>query len=178
MFISEAFAAATAAPGAAVDKVFPPFDTSTFASQLFWLAVTFGALFYVLSKIAIPRVSEILETRRARISGDLAAAIAAKKSADDAGAAYEKSLADAKATAQKNVQSLRDKLAAEADARRKSLEADLNGKLAAAEEQIGAMKARAMTNVSAIAADAAAAIVRQVSGRDADRKLIEDAVKG
>jgi F-type H+-transporting ATPase subunit b len=178
MFITEAFAAATAAPGAAVDKVFPPFDTSTFASQLFWLAITFGTLYYVLSKIAIPRVTEILETRRARISGDLDAAVAAKKAADDAGAAYEKSLADAKATAQKNVQSLRDKLAAEADARRKALEADLNSKLAAAEEQIGAMKAQAMTNVSAIAADAAAAIVRQVTGREADSALIQDAMKG
>ncbi len=178
MFITQAVAATAAAPGAVANDVFPPFDAATFASQLFWLAITFGALYYALSKIAIPRVSEILETRRARISGDLDAAIAAKKAADEAGVAYEKSLADAKASAQKNVQNLRDKLAAEADARRKALEADLNGKLAAAEEQIAAMKARAMTNVSAIAADAAAAIVRQVSGRDADRKLIEDAVKG
>ncbi|MBX9759874.1 MAG: F0F1 ATP synthase subunit B' [Beijerinckiaceae bacterium] len=178
MFITQAFAAATATPGAAVDKVFPPFDSSTFASQLFWLAITFGALYYALSKIAIPRVAEILETRSARIAGDLDAAVGAKKAADEAGAAYEKSLADAKATSQKTVQSLRDQLAAEADARRKALEADLNTKLAAAETQIGAMKAQAMTNVSAIAADAAAAIVRQISGRDADRKLIEDAVKG
>ncbi|MDP2356762.1 MAG: F0F1 ATP synthase subunit B' [Beijerinckiaceae bacterium] len=178
MFITQAFAATAATPGAAVNKVFPPFDSSTFASQLFWLAITFGALYYVLSKIALPRVTKILETRRARISGDLDAAIAAKKSADEAGAAYEKSLADAKATSQKNVQTLRDKLAAEADARRKTLEADLNSKLAAAEEKIGVMKVQAMSNVSAIAADAAAAIVRQISGRDADRKLIEDAVKG
>jgi F-type H+-transporting ATPase subunit b len=177
MFITQAIAATAAAPGAA-EKVFPPFDTSTFASQLFWLAITFGTLYYVLSKIALPRVAEILETRRTRISGDLDAAIAAKTAADEAGAAYEKSLADAKATSQKTVQTLRDQLAGEADARRKALEADLNSKLAAAEEQIAAMKARAMTNVSAIAADAAAAIVRQVSGRDADRKLIDDAVKG
>jgi F-type H+-transporting ATPase subunit b len=176
MFISQALAAP--ASGAAAPKVFPPFDFATYPSQLLWLAITFGVLYYVLSKIAIPRVTEILETRSARISGDLAAATAAKTAAEEAGAAYEKSLADAKAAAQKNVQDLRDKLAAETEARRKALESELNAKLGAAEQQIGAMKAQAMTNVSAIAADAAAAIVRQVTGREADRALIENAVKG
>jgi F-type H+-transporting ATPase subunit b len=177
MFISTALAATTAAAGAAND-VFPPFDSTKFASQLFWLAVTFGALYYALSKIAIPRVAEILETRSAKITSDLAAANAAKKAADDAGAHYDKSLADAKASAQKNVQDLRDKLHAETEAKRKALEADLNAKLTAAEEQISAMKTQAMTNVSSIAADAASAIVRQVTGREADARLIADAAKG
>ena len=178
MFVSSALAATAPASGAAATGVFPPFDTSTFASQLFWLAITFGLLYYMLSKVAIPRVTEILEARSAKISSDLAAANAAKKAADDAGAHYEKSLADAKASAQKNVQDLRDKLHAETDVKRKSLEADLNAKLAVAEEKISAMKTQAMSNVSSIAAEAASAIVRQVTGRDADAKLIADAVKG
>jgi F-type H+-transporting ATPase subunit b len=178
MFISTALAATTAAAAGAANDVFPPFDSTKFASQLFWLAVTFGALYYALSKIAIPRVSEILETRSAKITGDLAAANAAKKAADEAGAQYEKSLADAKASAQKNVQDLRDKLHAETEAKRKALEADLNAKLAAAEEKISVMKTQAMTNVSTIAADAASAIVRQVTGREADPRLIADSVKG
>lgn len=177
MFITQAVAATAANPASATG-VFPPFDTSTFASQLLWLAITFGLLYYALSKIAVPRISEILHTRSAKIANDLDAANAARKTADDAGAAYEKALADAKATAQKNVQDLRDKLHAETEAKRKSLESDLNAQLAGAEEKIAAMKARAMSNVSAIAADAASAIVRHVTGREADAQLIEDAVKG
>lgn len=169
MFITQAVAATGA---------FPPFDSTSFMSQLVWLAITFGLLYYILSNVALPRVAEILENRRAKIAGDLDAAAAARQAADEAGAAYEKSLADAKAVSQKNVQELRDKLAAETEVRRKALETELNGKLAAAEEQIGAMKAQAMSNVSAIAAEAAASIVRQLTGRDADRKLIDDAVKG
>ena len=153
MFISSALAATAPVSGAAATGVFPPFDTSTFASQLFWLAITFGALYFALSKIAIPRVAEILDARSAKIASDLDAANGAKKAADDAGAAYDKSLSDAKASAQQNVQSLRDKLHAETEAKRKALESDL-------------------------AAEAASAIVRQVTGRDADAKLIEDAVKG
>src|SRR5690606_23669808 len=54
--------------------VFPPFDPSTYASQLVWLAVTFGALYLLMSKIALPRIGEILEVRRDRIESDLAEA--------------------------------------------------------------------------------------------------------
>ena len=176
MFITQAVAATPA--DIAATGAFPPFDPTSFMSQLVWLAITFGLLYYILSNVALPRVAEILENRRTKIAGDLDAAAAARQAADEAGAAYEKSLADAKAVSQKNVQELRDKLAAETEVRRKALETELNGKLAAAEEQIGAVKAQAMTNVSAIAADAAASIVRQLTGRDADRKLIDDAVKG
>ncbi|HEY8580860.1 MAG TPA: F0F1 ATP synthase subunit B', partial [Beijerinckiaceae bacterium] len=100
MFISEAVAA-TAAPAAGAARVFPPFDTATFAGQLFWLAIIFGGLYYVMSRVALPRVAAILENRQSRIAGDLEAASAAQKSADEAGAASEKTLADAKANAQK-----------------------------------------------------------------------------
>ncbi len=174
MFISEAVAATAPVAGAA--RVFPPFDTTTFAGQLFWLALTFGGLYFIMSRVALPRVANILETRRARIAGDLEAAVAAQKAADEAGAAYEKTLGDAKASAQKTVQSLRDQLTAETDSRRKALDADLNGKLAAAEQTIAGTKAQAMTNVSAIAGDAAGAIVRHITGRDADPKAVADAV--
>ena len=53
---------------------FPPFDASTFAGQIFWLVITFGFLYYLMSKIALPRVSEILETREIKIDGDLKSA--------------------------------------------------------------------------------------------------------
>src|SRR5437763_16775065 len=51
---------------------FPPFDAQTFASQLFWLALIFIALYLLMSRVALPRVGSILEQRRGRIEGDLA----------------------------------------------------------------------------------------------------------
>lgn len=177
MFITQAIAQ-TAPKAAEAATNFPPFDTSSFASQLFWLAITFGGLYYVMANIALPRVAGIIEDRRNRIASDLESASAAQRNADEAGAAYEKTLTDAKASAQKNVQELRDKLAVEADARRRGLEADLNARLADAEQQITAMKTQAMTNVSAIASDAAAAIVSKLTGREADPRLLADAING
>jgi F-type H+-transporting ATPase subunit b len=178
MFITEAFAATAATNDPAAKGAFPPFDVSTYPSQLLWLAITFGLLYYVMSRVALPRVSKILEARSARIADDVNAAAAAQKAADDAGAHYEKTLGDAKAVVQKSAQELREKLAAESDAKRKALEADLNARLSEAEAKIAAGKAQAMTNVSTIAADAAGAIVRQITGREADPKAIAQAVAG
>ena len=50
---------------------FPPFAAQTFPSQLLWLAITFGALYYVMSKIALPKVGAVIDNRKARIAKDL-----------------------------------------------------------------------------------------------------------
>ena len=120
---------------------FPPFDPSTFPSQIVWLAITFGALYYYMSKRFLPKVGEVIETRRARIAKDLDEATAMQQQADAAAAAHEKALADARAKAQALAQATRDQLAAEADAKRKALEDELAAKLAAAEAQIAATRA-------------------------------------
>jgi F-type H+-transporting ATPase subunit b len=170
-------AAGTEVPGGAGHSdVFPPFDTTHFSSQLVWLALTFGALYLLMSKVALPRVAGILENRQNAISGDLDRAALMQKQADDAGKAYEKTLADAKARAQAMGQEAAAKSAAESEAKRKALEAELNGKLAAAETQIAAAKAQAMSNVDGIAREAAAAIVQQLTGKAASPDAIAQAV--
>lgn len=155
---------------------FPPFDSHTFGSQLFWLAIAFGALYVLMAKVALPRVAAILEERGRRVSEDLDEAAKLKAQTDDAIMAYEKALADAKARAQSIAAETRDKLAAETDVRRKALEADLNAKLAAAEQQIVDGKAKAMQNVRGIAVDAAGAIVARISGQAPSADEVEAAV--
>ncbi len=144
---------------------FPPFQKETFGSQLLWLAIAFGALYLVASKLALPRVGGIIADRRARIDGDLAEAARMKAAADAAVASYEKALADARARAQAIAAQTRDKVAAEAEARRKEVEANLQAKLADAERTIQAKRSAAMSNVQGIAKDAAIAIVARLTGK-------------
>ena len=73
----------------------PQLDSSTFASQLFWLTVTFIPLFIILWKVALPRIGTTIETRRARIEADLDKAAALRDDAVRALAEYEKSMARA-----------------------------------------------------------------------------------
>lgn len=143
---------------------FPPFDSSSFGSQLLWFAIAFGALYYLMSKVALPRVASILAERHDRVTSDLDKAAGLKAETDQAITAYEKALADARSNAQKIAAETHEKLAAETETKRKSLEADLHAKLAAAEKQIVASKTAAMRNVRAIAVDAAAAIVERLLG--------------
>jgi F-type H+-transporting ATPase subunit b len=157
--------AATQAPGGH-EAVFPPFDTATFAGQILWLAIFFGLLYWLMSKIALPRVAGTLEARDAKISGDLAAAKAARDEAEASRAGHEKMLAEAKARSQALAQEANAKAAAESDLRRKTLTAELDAKLAASEKQIADMRARAMGNVGDIARDAAQLIVRQLAGAE------------
>jgi F-type H+-transporting ATPase subunit b len=170
-------AAGTEVPGGAHAKgPFPPFDPNTFAPQLIWLAVVFGALYVLMSRVALPRIENILEARRSRIAGDLDDASEMQQKAQAAGHAYEKTLSDARGNAQTMAQQMKDRIAAESAAKRKTLEDELNGKLAEAERSIAGSKAQAMTHVTEIATSAAADIVAQLTGKPADAQQIARAI--
>lgn len=154
----------TVPAGGKAGGAFPPFQGDTFASQILWLAISFGLLYLLLSRVALPRIAGILEERSDRISQDLAEAQRLKSESEAANAAYEKSLADARARAQAIAGETRAKVAAESDANRKQIEADLSAKLQAAEATIVAAKAEALGNVRAIALEATPAIVQKLSG--------------
>ncbi|MCO5060214.1 MAG: F0F1 ATP synthase subunit B [Rhizobiaceae bacterium] len=155
---------------------FPPFDSSTFPSQILWLAITFGLFYLFLKKVALPRIGGILEVRRDRIAQDLDQAAIMKEEADAAIAAYEQELADAKAKANVIGQEARDAAKAEAEAERRKVEAELDEKLSGAEERIAGIKASALKDVGVIAEDTATAIMQQLVGR-ADKTAIAAAVK-
>lgn len=144
--------------------VFPPFDPATFPSQLLWLAITFGALYLVMSKIALPRIGGILENRKAIIDADLAAADASRQKTDAAIAAYEAALAAAKAKAQGIANQTRESIQADLASKRSAVEADLTAKVTAAEARILATKTEALTHVDEIATETAQTVVTQLVG--------------
>ncbi len=147
------------------DSVFPPFDSSTFGPQLFWLALTFGVLYLLMSKIALPRIGEILEVRRDRIEGDLAEAERLRQKTDQAIEAFETELADARAKSHGIADETRNKIKSEMDAKRRDVEADLAKQVATAEARILKTKTDALANVDQIAAETAVAVVGKLSGK-------------
>lgn len=75
---------------------FPPFESSTFASQLVSLAIAFAVLYLIASKFALPRVGSVLDARQGAIDGDLAEAQKLKDQSNSALKAYESELASAR----------------------------------------------------------------------------------
>jgi F-type H+-transporting ATPase subunit b len=171
---------ATTEAGAHDTGVFPPFDPATFASQLLWLAITFAALYLLMSKIALPRIGGILDDRKGRIDADLAAADASRQKTDAAIAAYEAALAAAKAKAQGIANESREAIQADLAAKRSAVEADLAGKVSTAEARIAQTKAEALTHVDEIATETAQTVVSQLVGdvsADSVRQAVAKASK-
>ena len=168
--------AGTEAPGAPHEAAFPPFDPATFSSTLIWLALTFGALYLIMKRVALPRVHDILKNRGDKIRGDLGAAFKMREEANAAAASYEKTLAEAKVGSQALAQETRTRVKAEQDAKRQALESDLNAKLQTAEALIAEKKASAMASVGQIANEAATAIVQHITGKPADPTAIAAAI--
>jgi F-type H+-transporting ATPase subunit b len=157
-------------------KEFPPFEKSTFASQLVSLVIAFVALYLIVSKFALPRVGGTIDARQKKIDGDLAEAQKFKDESDSALKAYESELAAARSRAQAIGAETRERLNAASDAERKTLEERLSQKLADAEKTIASTRAAAMTNVRGIATDAAAAIVQRLTGVAPDGTSVGQAV--
>jgi F-type H+-transporting ATPase subunit b len=155
---------------------FPPFASQTFPSQLLWLAISFGALYLIMSRVALPKLGGLIEQRKARIAKDLEDAATMQQKADAAAAAHQKKIADARSKAMAMAQEARDKLAAEGAAKRKALEDELNAKIADADRQIESTRVQAMSNVDAIARDAASAIFQRILGRAAESDAVAKAV--
>ncbi|MBW3096979.1 F0F1 ATP synthase subunit B [Pseudohoeflea coraliihabitans] len=143
---------------------FPPFDSSTFASQILWLAITFGLFYLFMNRVIVPRIGGILEHRRDRIAQDLGEANRLKEEADNAIAAYEQELATARNRAAEIAQAARDKAKAAADAERTKVEGELAARMAEAETHISAIKGEALGEVDAIATDVVSELVEHLLG--------------
>jgi F-type H+-transporting ATPase subunit b len=168
--------AGTEAPPPGEHKAFPPFDSTTFPSQLLWLAITFALMYYLMAKVALPRIGGILEDRRDRIASDLDMAERLKQESEDAEAAYQKALANARAKAFTIAETARVEAKAASDAQRVEAETALNRQLAAAESRIAEIKAKALSDVGAIASDATEAIIASLTGAEIGRAEVDQAV--
>jgi F-type H+-transporting ATPase subunit b len=155
---------------------FPPFDGTTYASQILWLAITFGLLYWIMSKVALPRISGILEDRRDRIAGDIAEANRLNEESNAAIAAYEQALAEARANAHKIAQETRDKLKSDVEARRAATEGELAAKLAEAETRIGDVKRAALENVGEIATGTTSELFEALIGKAPTKTELTKAV--
>ena len=156
---SASAAEATAAHGEAASAGLPQLDPTWWPSQLFWLAVTFGALYWFLAGKALPALSVAIEERRDRIADDLDQAAEFKQQAEDAESAYNKALNDARAKAQGIAGETRAEMDAEIAREQADTDAGLDQQLAAAEARITKMKNDAAVKVREAASDTTRAVV-------------------
>jgi len=148
----------------------------TFLSQIFWLVITFGFLYLILWKAALPRVSSILLERQERIDEDIRKAEEFRKEADEAVAAYEKLVADARSDAQDVIRAANEKLAADAAARQDALTEKIKADVAEAESRIEKARAAAIENIQSVSVEVAQAATSCLIGTEVAAEDAEAAV--
>jgi len=143
---------------------FPPFDYTTFPSQIFWLTVTFAFLFVVLWRMAGPRIKGVITSRRGAINSDIDAAQKARGEAESALAAYQTALQAARKRAQAMAEENRQKLNAEIASAKATADGEAAAAMARARERIVVTQEQARSHVAKAAEDAAIAIVARLTG--------------
>ena len=153
----------------------PQLDVTTFSNQIFWLIVTLVVLYYVMSRVALPRIAAVLADRRGTITSDIAAAEEYKLKAQQAEEAYNKALADARAEAGRIVDAAKAEMQAELDVQLAKADAEISAKTAESERRIREIRDSAMDMVSDVSKDVTSDILK-VFGAKADARSVTAAV--
>lgn len=155
----------------------PQLEVWTFPSQIFWLIICFATLYYLLSRKALPRVSEILEARQDRIAADLDQAQRLRREAEAALATYEQGMAKAQDEAHRLLAEGQNRLQAEAAERQAELDQQLAKQLAEAEQRIAAARDRALAELEDAAVGAAQAAAERLAGIQVSAKAAQRALR-
>jgi F-type H+-transporting ATPase subunit b len=153
----------------------PQLDFSHFPNQIFWLVVTLVAIYLILTRVALPRISAVLAERQGTITNDIATAEELKLKAQEAERAYEKALADARSEAQKIAAEARAEIQADLDAAMAKADAQIAARASESEAKIAEIRDGAMDAVKEVARDTAKEIVAALGGK-ADARTITAAV--
>lgn len=166
--LAAAFVAGASGTAVAAEGGMPQLNPHDFAPQVVWLVITFVVLYLIMSKLAIPAISDTLEKRQGKIQSDLDAAEKASEDTRALVAAYEKRLADAREEARKlhRVQAEADSAAAAA--RLAELGDKLNARIDEAEQRIAGQRQTVMAGIEDMAHDIAADVYGKLSGQPAD----------
>lgn len=150
---------------------------ATYASQIFWLLLTFGAVFLVVGRGMVPKVQATMADRDKVVADDLAAAEAARAAADAQEEAWRVKENAARDAAQTLIADARVQAATASEARLKAAGEASDAHIAAAEARIAAASATAMQEIEGVAAEAAQDIVARVSGAKVTKTEANKAVK-
>lgn len=143
---------------------FPPFDTTTFPSQIFWLAITFTILLAFLWRFVVPRIGGTISERKNRIAQELAQAEQDRREADQAYTTYQNTLIEARQRARALVEENRSQVRANVERAERAADTQADQSLAEAEARLARLRAEARGHIRRAAQEAAAGIVEKLIG--------------
>lgn len=142
----------------------PQLDPTSFASQLFWLTVSFILLYLVISKSALPRVHEVLEKRHGRLQFDLSQAEEMTREAEAARLAFERKQSESRARSSEMIAAAQKESDQQLAAEQTRLDTELAKKLSDAAKTLSGRRAQLRATMLPVAEELTLAIVEKISG--------------
>ena len=155
----------------------PQLNPEFWVSQIFWLILTFGILYLVLSKIVLPKISENLETRKSQIVENIETAEKHRKESEDKIKQFEKIILESKIEAKNLFNEKRQKVLEDIAKKRSALEKDIDSEINAAEDEINKLRNTSGDKINKIAIETSSELIRQLIGEEVNSSSISAIVE-
>jgi len=154
----------------------PQMEFADYVPQIVWLVITFATLYFLMAKLALPRITDILETRQRRLDHDLELTETLRDEATAALAEYESAIAAARGESELILAEAHERIHSEARQQLDDLNARLEGEIAESEARIGNIMTQAMGELAVAASDAARTATERLIGFEVSEERARDAV--
>ena len=155
----------------------PQLNPEFWFSQIFWLIITFGFLFIVLSKLILPKISANLETRKSEILENISAAEKQREASENKIKEYEKIILDSKNEAKNYFNKARGQILKDIDKKRETLKNEINEEIKKAEEEITDLKNKSPDKINKIVVETSSDLVKQLIGVEVNNSSISAIVE-
>ena len=155
----------------------PQLNPEFWVSQIFWLTLTFGILYMLLSKLILPKISENLEIRKSQILENIEIAGKQKEESENKINEYDKIILESKIKAKNYFNEARKKVLEDINKKRAVLEKDINEEISAAENEISKLKKNSDEKISKIATETSSELIKELIGEEVNNSSISAIVE-
>jgi F-type H+-transporting ATPase subunit b len=155
----------------------PQLNPEFWFSQIFWLIITFGIMFILLSKLVLPKISENLEVRKAQITENIEAAEKQREESDKKLQEYDQLITNSKNEAKNYFNKAREKILKDVDKKRENLEKEINEEINKAEKEILDLKNKSPEKIRKIATETSSDLIKQLIGVEVNNSSISAIVE-
>ena len=163
-FLKEVFAAESGG--------MPQLNPEFWISQIFWLTLTFGILYVVLSKLILPKISANLELRKSQIQENIEAAEKQRETSESKLKEYDKIIFKSKQEAKNIFKDAREKVLKDIDLKKEALDKQIDEEIKKAENEIDLLRRNAPEKINKIAIETSSELVKKLLGAEVNNSSI------
>ena len=155
----------------------PQLNPEFWVSQIFWLVLTFGLLYIILSKMILPKISNNLESRKSQILENIETAERQREESEKKLKEFEKIILESKLEAKNYFNEARQKILEDINNKRNTLDKDIDDEINAAEQEINNLNTASIEKIKNIAVETSSELIKKLIGEEANNSSISAIVE-